>query len=154
MIHFSPHFLIFQISFCSVIPQKTFFYTWYAKFFPPMYSPKPIAVRLLSAAFLLVQLVFSSNFHVIKCHVPFILFILLGLSATFDRAVCSLILATLSSLLFSIPHTLAYLRPLSWPLIILLSFSHRLMLENPRAQTLLFVFYSLFFLSVFTSLVI
>lgn len=120
-----------------------------------MYSPKPTVVRLLSAAFPLKQLMFSSNFHVTKCHMPLILFILLGLSATFERAVCSLILETLSFLLSSIPHGPAYLLPLFWPAVILLSFSHRLlMLENPRAQSLLFVFCSLFLLLVLTSLVI
>lgn len=155
LIHFSPPVSpFFRFPFTGLF-LKRLDYTWYAKSFPPMSSPKPTATRLLSVAFLLKQLLFSSDFHVIKCHMPLILFILLGQSAAFHRAVCSLILERLSSLLSSIPHTPAYLLPLSWPLVILLSFSHRLlMLENPRAQSLLFVFCSWFFLSVLTSLVI
>ena len=133
---FTTCFPIFLVSFCSIIPWKSCLYLLLRFLLP--YSVKPIPIRPLHHSELRQFLSFSSNFHVARCHMLLSLFILLDLSATFDRAI-SLNLETLSSLLCRITHTPGYLLPQCWLLVILLCLSlHRLSIGEPQSSGLVF----------------
>ena len=125
MIHSSPPVSpYFLFPFAALFPERVV-YICCCHFLLP-YPVKLIPVRPLYHSELRQFLSFSSNFHVARWHMLLSLFILLDLSATFDRAI-SLNLETLSSSLCRITHTPGYLLPQCWLLVILLCLSlHRL----------------------------
>ena len=129
----SPYF---WFPFAALFPERVVFIC-YCPFLLP-YSVKPIPIRRLHQSELRQFLSFSSNFLVARCHMLLSLFILLDLSATFDRAI-SLNLETLSSLLCRITHTPGYLLRQCWLLVILLCLSlHRLSIGEPQSSGLVF----------------
>lgn len=127
----SPYF---WFPFAALFPERVVYIRCCCFLLP--YSVKPFPVRPLHHSELRQFLHFSSNFHVARCHMLLRLFLLLDLSATFDRAV-SFNLETLSSLLCRITHTPGYLLPQCWLLVILLCLSlHRLSVGEPQSSGL------------------